>query len=295
MSNTKEEQKKYSFYLNNKPVEFDSFPNGETYPKIVGNKDLLYLFETNSPMEITWARFNGPKDIMELALLKNVIDLNKGSEHLVNLIIPSLPYARMDRSEEITVKSEFFESIGAMANLFEMPISLKVLADIINSLGFHNIYIDAPHNEGAVQLLFKPKNQLIIRGLSDLIYPDRDDVLIAPDAGAYKAVSKLARKMKIETGIISCHKYRDFKTGEIKSMSINIPEEYLDKNLTVVDDLIDGGRTFIEIAEYIRNTYKDRFTGKLKLAVAHGYFTSAENKEKLYSLYDNIFVYHDYS
>jgi ribose-phosphate pyrophosphokinase len=46
----------------------------------------------------------------------------------------------------------------------------------------------------------------------------------------------------------------------------------LDKDIFIVDDICDGGRTFTEVAKAIKENKK--YTGKIYLVVTHGIFSA---------------------
>ena len=92
-------------------------------------------------------------------------------------------------------------------------------------------------------------------------------------------------------------KIRDTATGEILRTAIYTPDpeskegEEFHKNYTnpyiIVDDICDGGRTFIEIAKVIRNEiYND---ARVELYVTHGIFS--KGMEVFEGLIDKIFYY----
>jgi ribose-phosphate pyrophosphokinase len=94
--------------------------------------------------------------------------------------------------------------------------------------------------------------------------------LVAPDAGARKRVLKLASQLELP--IVFADKIRDTRTGAIAGTEIQ--GELPDCALLVVDDICDGGRTFTELAQAIRE--KERRGGTrqpLYLYVTHGIFS----------------------
>jgi ribose-phosphate pyrophosphokinase len=66
--------------------------------------------------------------------------------------------------------------------------------------------------------------------------------------------------------IIYCEKVRDVTTGYLVLKVLN-PELAEGRNCIVVDDICDGGRTFVEIAKQLPPVTK------LVLAVTHGIFS----------------------
>ncbi|MNP55768.1 phosphoribosylpyrophosphate synthetase [compost metagenome] len=62
-----------------------------------------------------------------------------------------------------------------------------------------------------------------------------------------------------------CNKERDLATGRITKLDMSADVTGL--NLFVLDDICDGGRTFIELAKLVTKA------NKVELAVTHGLFT----------------------
>ena len=63
-------------------------------------------------------------------------------------------------------------------------------------------------------------------------------------------------------------RYRDTATGNIIRTDISV-QDFKGANLMIVDDICDGGRTFIELAKVLR----ERNAGKIELFITHGIFS----------------------
>jgi ribose-phosphate pyrophosphokinase len=112
---------------------------------------------------------------------------------------------------------------------------------------------------------------LIDDALSYLIKDGEEDnvVFVSPDAGAYKKIFDAAKEFNIEK-IITATKVRDIKTGNILHTEIPVLDQHKDLMYVIIDDICDGGRTFIELAKVIKN---GRPTAKVYLVVTHGIFS----------------------
>jgi hypothetical protein len=73
------------------------------------------------------------------------------------------------------------------------------------------------------------------------------------------------------------------------AFDIDSPSYKHHKEITVIDDLCDGGATFIAEGEYLKNIFPDK---KLKLFVYHGLFT--QGVHGLLSYYDEIICTNSY-
>lgn len=160
-----------------------------------------------------------------------------------------LPYARQDR-----VCNE-----GESHNL-------KVFCEMVNNLKYDLVHVADPHSNVALALI----NNLVVIDQYEIfrgIKPSfREWTIVAPDNGATKKCEEFAKKVGA-AGVITFSKTREMSTGEITSLKPN-QEINTNGNYLVLDDLCDGGRTFIELAKYFSNT-----ECRLELAVTHGIFS----------------------
>jgi ribose-phosphate pyrophosphokinase len=131
---------------------------------------------------------------------------------------------------------------------------------------------------------------LVDDALSYLIGENEEDqvVLVSPDAGAYKKVFDVAKEFKIEK-IITATKVRDLKTGQILHTEVPVLDQHNDLKYIIVDDICDGGRTFIEIAKAIKAS---RPTAKIYLVVTHGIFSAGF--EELEKYFERIYTTNSY-
>ncbi len=151
----------------------------------------------------------------------------------------------------------------------------SVICPIINSLNFKSVTVMDPHSdvlEACLNNFSKLNNSALVDdALSYLIGEDEEDqiVLVSPDAGAYKKVFDVAQEFMIEK-IITATKVRDLNTGQIIHTKVPVLDQHKDLKYVIVDDICDGGRTFIEIAKAIKGS---RPTAKIYLVVTHGIFS----------------------
>lgn len=209
------------------------------------------------------ARIYNAEKIMELALLVDAIRRAFG-EVEIHLDCPYLPYARQDR---VCAPGE--------------SLSLKVICDIINSLNFKSVTIADVHSDVALALLNNVKNtpveDIIGKVVRDINWTHT--TVVAPDAGAIKKVLKVAQKFG--TPMVRADKIRDVNTGEIKETVAYVDNATND--FLVVDDICDGGKTFIELAKVL----SQKTTGKLYLYVTHGIFS--KGLDIITDCYDNVY------
>lgn len=170
-------------------------------------------------------------------------------------------------------------------------IDLKVVADLVNSCGFEKVYLYDVHSEVALLLIKNAigiTNENLVR-----MYDLPNAVLICPDAGASKKVGKYFGWNSNIKDIVYCSKNRDLSTGNL-TLEILEPQECTNRNCVIVDDICDGGGTFLAIAEKIQPAH-------LTLIVTHGifskgfdtlqkYFQQIIVSDSLYKTYDSPIV-----
>lgn len=161
------------------------------------------------------------------------------------------------------------------------PLSVRVMCDLINSLKFDRVTVADVHSDVSMALLDRVANIHVKDLLSDSDIPMDSCILVAPDAGALKKVGAVAKQLELPR--VRADKIRDVTDGSIKETVVYF-NEITDKDFLIVDDICDGGRTFIELAKKLRPLT----TGKIFLYVTHGIFS--QGLEPFKGLIDRIFV-----
>lgn len=196
--------------------------------------------------------FEGNDDLINLMLLTDALRRLTGPKTLYILLASYFPYARQDR----------------VCNEGE-SLSVKVVADLINGLKYDLVGTTDLHSAVAGALIDNMKETAIVDlapSLAGLWNPDTT-ILVSPDAGANKKVLSLAKAMGYPH-VVRADKARDVLSGQITGTAV-YSEHVGDKDFLIVDDICDGGRTFIELAKELRKLT----TGKVMLLVTHGIFS----------------------
>lgn len=211
------------------------------------------------------ARLRSSDDIMELLLVNNAIITRYGYGISRELIIPYMPYSRQDR----------------VMNEGE-ALSIKVFAELVNSMLFDKVYTWDAHSDVGVALIDNCSNwgpEAILDNFTNYgedwnIYhklATGDITLVSPDAGAAKKTLKVAQHYG-GLELIQASKVRDTKTGKIVRTELSypsLPSTIEGKDLLIVDDICDGGMTFIKLAESL-----NKFNPvSINLYVTHGIFS----------------------
>ena len=218
-----------------------TFSGGEPHIKI--NPD----FDTIQKVTLTH-RLNSFND---LGLLCIAVDaLRRMNVKNMELFIPYFPAARQDR---VMIKGE--------------PLSVKVYADIINGMQFDKVFVFDAHSEVTPALVNNCEvipNHTFIEKVVKAI--ENEVKLISPDGGALKKIYKVSEFLG-GVEVVECSKSRDVKTGRLSGFKV-YNDDLQGADCLIVDDICDGGGTFVGLAEELKN----KNAGKLYLAVSHGIF-----------------------
>ena len=125
-------------------------------------------------------------------------------------------------------------------------------------------------------------------------------ILISSDAGSLKKIYKIADILRYTGDIITCSKHRD-TDGNLSK--INVPTSECDgygcqvyindcdkKDLIIIDDICDGGATFLLLAEELKKLNKNVH---ISLYVTHGIFS--KGLDIILDKIDKVYAYHLWS
>lgn len=193
-------------------------------------------------LDYIYCWFEGSDDIL---LLKMLIEQFPDAD----LFFPYLPFSREDRRVDNN------SSYG-----------LKMLSSVLGKNRIETFDIHSHH--------FGVINHQPIMEISKTILDCKPDGIIAPDEGA---------KLRYSLPTVGCgDKVRNQSTGEVIDYKFSF-SEHVDPGakLLVVDDICDGGRTFIELAKCLPDY-------ELYLYVSHGIFSKGFDELKKY--YKHIYT-----
>ncbi len=222
------------------------FADGEVMVNInetVRGHDVFVIQPTTSPVN---------ENYMELLIMIDA--LKRASAHTINIVMPYYGYSRQDR------KAKAREPISAklMADLIQAAGASRVLAMDLHAAqiqGFFNIPID---NFEALPLLvqyFKDKR------LDDI-------VIVSPDHGGTTRARKFALYFDAPIAIIDKRRPRP-NVAEV----MNIIGEVKDKNVIIVDDIVDTAGTITIAASALRKAGAK----KVYVACTHPILSSPAN------------------
>lgn len=173
-------------------------------------------------------------------------------QRIGTLVIPYLPGARQDRM---------------MGDGGDRLFTAKSVAKEINARGFDRVICFDPHSDVMPAMI----DRCVVVDAEALFPQPLDHVVswqgvVAPDGGAEKRAGKVARRLGVP--MFRAWKTRDVRTGEITGFGC---EDLPDGRFLLVDDICDGGGTFLGLAAHVAE-HKRRVV--LDLYVSHGVFSA---------------------
>ena len=209
------------------------------------NQPHVIISEVNSGDEVeVVCSLTDSIQVMHLLQTSNALDHLAAKKK--KLVVPYLMAARYDR---LMQQGDSFD--------------LEVVADLINRCGFEKVLLFDVHSEVSLRLI---SNSISIdnRQLVEK-FDQTDAIVICPDAGAAKKVEEYFKWNKNLKEIVYCSKTRELSTGRL-SLEAGDPVKCENRNCVIIDDICDGGATFLAIAEQIKPKH-------LTLIVTHGIFS----------------------
>ncbi|QEQ94950.1 hypothetical protein pEaSNUABM56_00174 [Erwinia phage pEa_SNUABM_56] len=262
------------------PVKFTTFRGGE---------EQVVIDQASSPkgrvayVNIT-AKIKSSQDFMRLVVLTNACRHIHNLDHcsVFTLHLPYVPYARQDR----------------VMNPGEAH-SLNAFMNQVAALKFDEIQIEDPHSDVTPGLLENVTPRPVVFHQHELFTEYFSNgqvikhnlgsapVIVAPDAGAHKKAKKIADRFGFE--IVEATKFRDVTKGGAISET-KVYGDVAGKPCIIVDDICDGGRTFIPLAAAL----KEKGATKVVLYVTHGIFSNGK-QFLLDSGIDQVHAYNDWT
>lgn len=227
------------------------YPDGQIGAKYIGPK-------TDEDMYVIKERINSYEDLFYIRSIADVIKFaGPNNTRLYRLMIPCMFGQRSDR------RFSTFQSFD-----------LKLITDIINECEFGKVSILDPHSDVTLALINNSEKISSFEYVEKAIkhYHDWnaayhngsvDPILVSPDAGAYKKVFEYGEKLRLP--VVGAVKYRD-KEGNV---SLQFVGDVKDKVCFIVDDLCDGGYTFIVLTKAL----KEQGAREVYLYISHGIFS----------------------
>lgn len=240
-------------YGNNSVIKQSIFPAGETYINV--HPDVV---NSSAPAELDFY-YEGDQSFIQLLMVVNALRVAHTKRQL-SLNCFYFPGARQDR---VCLDGDAF--------------SLRVYANLINSCNFEKVKIFDPHSDVCPAVVWGSEvvsNLSFVKYIVSSQFDSKNCIFVSPDAGANKKVQKLSQTLKIP--FIRADKIRDLESGKIVETKVYTDGINLkDKNIIIIDDILSGGRTFIELAQALK---KIEPSSKVSLIVSHNDGIADPNK-----------------
>lgn len=223
-------------------IEQNHFPDGTLHINMPPN---YFDYDT-----IVW-EYENDAELFTLICVKGHFE-----DFPVNLDMPYIPHARMDRVQEL-----------------EDVFTLKYFCQVINSLHFDKVIVRDAHSNVSLALLDRVIDLSPVGEIKEAIkrteeYEGEIPILFFPDEGAMKRYSAPPINFPYAFGI----KKRDWSTRKILGLQLMNEEIVKERNVLIVDDICSRGGTFYHAA----NALKEAGAKNIYLYVTHAEHTMIE-------------------
>lgn len=212
------------------------------------------------------ARIQSSDDLMRLLMYLDALD-QAGGDRPDSVFIPYLPYARQDR---VATDGDPF-AIGALA-------SILATAEIseVSSLDVHSDVASEAFLAHGIKLESISPVRYLAQFLLAIGVRAHQAYFVAPDAGAAEKVALYAEDLLVQSPVIQCEKLRDPTSGKLSGFRVDNGPSKLPEgsSLIVVDDICDGGGTFVGVASALAAHFN--WHHPLYLFTTHGIYSHPE-------------------
>ncbi|RJQ60401.1 MAG: ribose-phosphate pyrophosphokinase [Stygiobacter sp.] len=258
-SSTKKLTQKICEYLNLSPgkVDVKTFSDGEIWVKFQENirgRDLYIVQSTMPPSE----------NLMELLIMLDAA--KRASASRVTAVLPYFGYARQDRKDQPRV-----------------AITAKLVANLITTAGADRV-ITMDLHAAQIQGFFDiPFDHLYASPVFSGLFAEEESenlVVVSPDVGGIKLARSYAKRLN--AGLVVIDKRRP-KHNIVEVMQII--GDVANKNVLIVDDLIDTGGTFVNAVNALKERGALNVYGAVTHALLSGDAVNKINQSALAKLY----------
>ena len=222
---------------------FMKFPGGELHMKAEP--------QTFQGKEIAWVSGTNVEDYIKLAMWSDTVEYQGGEPHA---IIPYLPAARGDKDVPCgaAIYSELIALSRNLASISYVDAHSPTMPDYLKTR-----LPGIPHRHYESQMA-------IPESIFDI------HTVIAPDKGAATRAAQWANKLNAP--LIQAGKTRDPKTGKLSGFECEDFELPDYSNVLIVDDICDGGGTFVGLVDELKTQPKHQLL-RFYLFTTHGIYS----------------------
>lgn len=223
-------------------------------------QEVFDYVDNNQNIYIKWD-FESESELMHVLQLAELIHIHISKsgrydnlDTIPNLILKMdyLPYARQDKEVDNNLT-------------FALHVFLGVLAS-----NFHKIEVFDPHNLKMMEEMSNFVNIITAEdAINKAIFVDRSNVICYPDKGAKERYENL-NISKLPS--VYMEKVRDQMTGNVLGIKLSDDTDLnilRDQRVIIIDDICDGGRTFIEAAKVLYSN----LASTVSLYTSHGIYS----------------------
>lgn len=233
------------------PLKPFTFPGGEAHIKIPEGFDLK-----DYTHHIAVLTGHDPQDLFLLSMWAQVLETDPDSRYSV--VLPYLPAARADRGyPNLWTYVKFLLELVTPDHLIALDPHSEAWLDTFRGLDTYDIKTTVYPVERVIRHF--------VQDASSDTRPQPYVGVIAPDKGAHDRAAAAAKVMGVP--VYQAGKTRDPATGKLSGFEM-LDELPTEGKLLIVDDICDGGGTFLGLAAATGLT-KDR----VDLWVTHGIFS----------------------
>jgi ribose-phosphate pyrophosphokinase len=238
-------------------VELKRFSDGEIWVKYLENirgSDVFIIQSTNPPSE----------NLVELLIMVDAA--KRASAKRVTAVIPYFGYARQDRKDQPRVS-----------------ITAKLIANLITVAGADRMMTMDLHAAQIQGFFDIPSDHLYGSSIFTGLFSELKDnlVVVSPDVGGLKMARSYAKRLHANLVVIDKRRPKQ-NFAEV----VNIIGSVEDKDVLLVDDLIDTAGTFVSAIEAL----KDKGARNIYGAITHPLFSGPALKRVEKSKLTKLFV-----
>jgi len=241
-------------------IEKKIFNDGTPYVKILEEVDYGIVIGV---------KIKSFEDIGYLCCLVEALKLNTKT---ISLYAPYIIGFREDRKNKTNTNA----------------LTVKVVADIINSLGFDQVLtLDAHSNVGPALInncINLNSNTFISKVIKKI--KTNDLSLVSPDIGAVKKIQNFIDEQELLNELVICNKIK----VKDKIINYNIVSGEVRQDCLIIDDIADSLSTAINCAEILKEKGAKNIYGFF----THSILSDKNNYQKLNNLFTKIFTTNSY-
>lgn len=242
--------------------------------------ELITYPDGQHTIRLNFNKFNLKEEAIIACRIKNFAEL----EVLLCLI------SALQRNDIVCIHIDFIYLFGMRSDrafdLSEPSYFRDVVAPILNSIRYGQLpclkYFLFPHNLNVVSYVKNSARSI----KADLVtHPDFGNAIRVGSDRSTPGVDIAFYKVRLLNGSV-----RVYLDDENLNLLKNAIEDFPNYQILIIDDLCDGGATFIAEAKYLREVLPK--IRRLSLFVCHGLFTKGFNE--LFENFDHIYTTNSY-